>query len=96
MIQIKTIEVNYQSNYNGCYLYCAELDVSLEDVEDESVVEKAKLCISDIVDHAVDDCDDNGMYMGSINKLREFAFGVVREHFGPDVELTFVVDSIST
>ena len=89
MSDIKSIEINYQSNYNGCYLYSPEIDDSLDD-------EKAQRCVGLIVAHAYNDCTADGEFEGNFKELREFAIKTVRHEYGDEVDVTFQVDSSST
>lgn len=81
-----TINVTYCSNYNGAYLASDDIDVSAHEGE----------IVTSIVDFAVDGCDEDGGYNGSISQLEEFCIATVRKAFGADVVVTFEEDVWST
>jgi hypothetical protein len=95
-MKLTNVKVTYCSNYNGCYI-STPVDgdeCSLDEFPEHA--EKYGKVVTDIVDFAVDDCDEDGEFEGSIKALREFATKVVKEAFGKNVKVTFEVDSFST
>lgn len=85
---VKKVKVTYQSNYNGCSV-SFENDLPMNTVEADRV-------IVDVTDLAYDDCDEDGVYQGDIDEVKEFAVQSVKKHFGDDVDVIFEEDSSST
>ena len=95
-MQLNNIAVTYCSNYNGCYLTTedgGEL-CGVEEYPEYSALTEA--CVEKIVNHAVDDCDEDGEFRGCSSDLKAFAITAVKLAFGDNVNVTFEVDRISS
>lgn len=77
------VKVSYMSKYNGC-------DVQSSDQT------KSDLISDEIVDFAVQFCDDDGYFEGDIADVEAEVNKIVKKHFGDDVEVEFEEDNFSS
>ena len=95
-MELTNIQVTYCSNYNGCYLRAFVNEEQIDPSDYPEIDEQFEECSSDIIDEAVDQCDDDGCFYGDLSKLKEFCITTVKAAFGDQVNVTFEEDSVST
>ena len=108
-MNITKIEINYQSNYNGCTVFVHTADdpengLDAFDVEytvkDADTLKKVETLQGAVVEEAykavIKSGRLEGTFNGDIDELCEFAFNKARELFGDDVEIDFEEDDSST
>lgn len=96
---IKALLVTYCSNYNGCDIEVLETIDGTdpgEYTESEGFNAIKEQLVNAVVDHAVDECGEEGNYYGSIECLEEDVEGIMVALLGEEVEVQFAEDSMST
>ena len=108
-MQVTKVEIDYQSNYNGCtVLLHVVLDDGCEDVLDSFDVKElcpqylsaVETVQNAVIEEAYKDVIKSGRhegeFNGSTNKLKTFALTVAATHFSDISNITFTVDDSST
>lgn len=81
------VKVTYCSNYNG-----ATVEVDGQYTDDNL----SRDVIDKVVDAGADNCNEEGEFYGDIDDLEEVAIKAVKDIYGPDVEVAFEEDSVSS
>lgn len=77
----------YESNINGFRIDNDEFE--WDDTRSEAVR-------NEVVDFANELCDEDGMFEGNIEDVKRTTIEAVSQHFGPDFEVEFEVDSLTS
>lgn len=86
-----SVKVYYHSNYNGCQL--VELNGGDEDLLEDDTHQEI---METIIDHAENDCDEDGYFEGDLNELETFSIALVKSKLGEDTTVLFEEDSLSS
>lgn len=82
----KTINIDYQANYNGCY-------VTNEDGTEDA---QTQACADLITNRLIADCEEDGEYGYDDNRARSKIEQAVHEIYGADVLAKITIDRVST
>lgn len=77
----------YESNINGFHIDNEEFDWNDERVQAVQ---------NEVVDFANNLCDEDGIFEGNIEDVKRTTIEAVSQHFGPDFEVEFEEDDITT
>lgn len=75
----------YESNINGFRID----NIDMDDKRSEAVQ-------NEVVDFANELCDEDGMFEGNIEDVKRTTIEAVSQHFGPEFEVEFEEDSLTS